>query len=87
VPSKLRHTTFAWEPSASISTESGASDFTMSAISRAGIRAVPSSRMSTGTRTSVVTSRSVVVRASSPPVVVMSTPVSAGMPGRVETPR
>jgi hypothetical protein len=66
---------------------SGGKDFTMSATRRAGTRATPSSEASTGTCTSVVTSRSVVVSVSPSFPTDRRTPVRAGIPGLVETPR
>ncbi|GBC87749.1 hypothetical protein HRbin12_01767 [bacterium HR12] len=79
---------WACPPSASNST--GASDrfFTVSPRRRAGTSAVPPAVTSTSTVSLAETSRSVVVSVSpSPTRASSSTPVSAGMPGREETPR
>src|SRR5712691_11308734 len=59
----------------------------MSASSRAGTRAIPSSWTWTGNCSRAETSRSVVARVSSAPVAFISTPVRAGMPGRDDTAR
>ena len=60
----------------------------MSASSRAGTSTVPSSFTWTSRESRAETSRSVVVRVSVPPgAASIRTPVSAGIPGRDETPR
>src|SRR6266508_1187502 len=77
----------ACPPSASKITGACSKLFTMSASSRAGMRATPSSWTWTSSRRRAETSKSVVARTSSLPEAFIRTPVSAGIPGREETAR
>ena len=78
----------AWLWSVSNSTGASDSDFTVSPSSRAGTSAAPASVTCTAIVSRADTSRSVVMSVSSPPSPAsISTPVSAGIPGRDDTPR
>ena len=88
VPSYAAQRIVAWLWSVSNST--GAFDrlFTVSPSSRAGTSAIPDSVTCTEIDSRADTSRSVVMSVSSPPSAAsINTPVSAGIPGRDDTPR
>ena len=89
VPSNEAHLIRAWVPSASNSTGASGRLFTMSPNRRAGTSDTPASEICTSSMARrAETSRSVVVRTRAPASSAwISTPVSAGIPGLVETPR
>ena len=87
-PSYAAQRSRAWLWSVSNSTGASDSDFTVSPTSRAGTSATPGSLTCTSIDSRAETSRSVVMSVSRPSSVAsMRTPVSAGIPGREETPR